>query len=276
MKLRALLELCRISNLPTVWSNAVLGYFAGAQVFGMVRPNSPWGGRQSSRDLIEAITHEPWNALLLIVMLSVPFSLLYSGGMILNDYIDRGVDAEERPGRPIPSGRVRAKTALRLSVIALLVGVFGVWLFENSFYWFEYAPWRATAFAAVLALAIVSYNVTHQRTARSVLLMGLCRGLVVISAASVKQPPAMEAAWWLFVAGPAVTLIVYTALISIVARREMEGNRFAGTKTIMNMIAAMPLLDAVWLAAMGLWPVSLFCIACAGMTKLAHRKVAGS
>ena len=80
----------------------------------------------------------------------------------------------------------------------------------------------------------------------------------------------------LFIIGPAVTLFLYTLAISIVARREMETKRFAGPKTIMNMIAAMPLLDAIWLIVMGLWPVSLFCVACAGLTKLAHRKVAGS
>jgi hypothetical protein len=44
----------------------------------------------------------------------------------------------------------------------------------------------------------------------------------------------------------------------------------------MNMIAAMPLLDAVWLLAMGLWPVSLVAVMCAVLTKLSHRKIAGS
>ena len=33
-------------------------------------------------------------------------SCLYLAGMALNDYADRDVDAVERPGRPIPSGRV--------------------------------------------------------------------------------------------------------------------------------------------------------------------------
>ena len=33
-------------------------------------------------------------------------SCLYLAGMALNDYADREVDAVERPGRPIPSGRV--------------------------------------------------------------------------------------------------------------------------------------------------------------------------
>ena len=33
-------------------------------------------------------------------------------GMALNDYADREIDAVERPGRPIPSGRVTPEFAL--------------------------------------------------------------------------------------------------------------------------------------------------------------------
>lgn len=37
---------------------------------------------------------------------------LYWAGMALNDYADATVDAVERPGRPVPSGRVERRTAL--------------------------------------------------------------------------------------------------------------------------------------------------------------------
>lgn len=40
---------------------------------------------------------------------------LYWAGMALNDYADAAVDAVERPGRPIPSGRVPRGTALRIA-----------------------------------------------------------------------------------------------------------------------------------------------------------------
>src|SRR3954452_3127979 len=40
-------------------------------------------------------------------------SCLYLAGMALNDYADREVDALERPGRPIPSGRVSPRSPLR-------------------------------------------------------------------------------------------------------------------------------------------------------------------
>ena len=42
-------------------------------------------------------------------------SLQYLAGMALNDYADRELDAAERPGRPLPSGRVTAGFALGLA-----------------------------------------------------------------------------------------------------------------------------------------------------------------
>ena len=49
--------------------------------------------------------------------------LLYLGGMALNDYADRDVDAVERPQRPIPSGRVKPDFALRLAQALTAAGV---------------------------------------------------------------------------------------------------------------------------------------------------------
>lgn len=40
---------------------------------------------------------------------------LYWAGMALNDYADATVDAVERPGRPVPSGRVPRRTALAVA-----------------------------------------------------------------------------------------------------------------------------------------------------------------
>ena len=47
--------------------------------------------------------------------LAASSSCLYLAGMALNDYADRDVDAVERPGRPIPSGRVSPGFALGLA-----------------------------------------------------------------------------------------------------------------------------------------------------------------
>ena len=80
--LATLLRLGRVSNLPTVWTNVV----AATAIAG----GDPLG---------------PGLALVLVAM-----TLFYVGGMYLNDAFDRGIDARERPGRPIPAGEIAASS----------------------------------------------------------------------------------------------------------------------------------------------------------------------
>ncbi len=262
MKLRDLLELCRVSNLPTVWSNAVMGVFAGALIREIWKPDAVFVPNLAN----------PWDIAQVAAIFAVAISLLYCGGMILNDYMDRAIDAQERPGRPIPAGRIKAETALAISVLCLAFGLGLVWISTLVARAGSAALWAGSA----LLISIIAYNLVHAKTAASVLLMGLCRGLVVLTGAAVLGYRFENPYGWAWVIAPAASLVVYTVLISLVARRETEADRSAGPKTVMNMIAAMPLLDAVWLIVMGLWPASLFSVGCAVLTKLGHRRVAGS
>ncbi|MBF0375745.1 MAG: UbiA family prenyltransferase, partial [Alphaproteobacteria bacterium] len=77
---RVALRLGRVSNLPTVWTNVL----AGATLA---------GGLPDGAGLFALL---------------VAATLLYVGGMFLNDAFDRHVDALTRPERPIPSGEVPA------------------------------------------------------------------------------------------------------------------------------------------------------------------------
>src|SRR5262249_31030499 len=77
---RTYLALGRVSNLPTVWTNVVAGIALAGGSF----------TRQMA------------------IRLGIAASLFYVGGMFLNDAFDRGIDARERPERPIPSGRISA------------------------------------------------------------------------------------------------------------------------------------------------------------------------
>ena len=43
--------------------------------------------------------------------------------MVFNDVFDRQIDAQERPGRPIPSGRVSLMWAIRLGIVLMLTGI---------------------------------------------------------------------------------------------------------------------------------------------------------
>ena len=76
-QLRTLLILGRVSNLPTVWSNCLAGWWLGG------------GGNF-------------WKLPLLLFGVSA----LYTGGMFLNDAFDADFDRQRRPERPIPSGAI--------------------------------------------------------------------------------------------------------------------------------------------------------------------------
>ncbi|MDY0220341.1 MAG: UbiA family prenyltransferase [Desulfobacterium sp.] len=60
----------------------------------------------------------------ILLWLLLSSSCLFSAGMALNDYFDHGIDARERPQRPIPSGRISRSSALALGVGLLAAGVF--------------------------------------------------------------------------------------------------------------------------------------------------------
>jgi geranylgeranylglycerol-phosphate geranylgeranyltransferase len=55
---------------------------------------------------------------------SVVVFAFVAGGNSLNDYFDRDVDKVGHPERPIPSGRMRPETALRISISAFIISIF--------------------------------------------------------------------------------------------------------------------------------------------------------
>jgi hypothetical protein len=142
-----LLHLGRISNLPTVWTNVLAAsVLAGADPFG-----APVGWALAA------------------------MTLFYVGGMYLNDAFDRDIDARERPNRPIPSGRISARTVFglgfgMLALAALVMAAHGA---------------AAALTAAALAGAIVAYDLRHKGNPWSPMMMGLCRLLVYVGAATM-------------------------------------------------------------------------------------------
>src|SRR5688572_18375065 len=96
-KLTAYLQLARVSNLPTVFSNVLVG---AAMASGFFLPD--W-------------TH--------VALATIAVSLFYIGGMALNDLIDREIDLVERPQRPIPSGALSIAEVRAFIVGCLIVGL---------------------------------------------------------------------------------------------------------------------------------------------------------
>ena len=102
-RLRTLLVLGRVSNLPTVWSNCLAAWLLA-------------GGGEGKR----------------LALLLASGSCLYVGGMFLNDACDAEFDRQQRQERPIPSGLISPGAVLTCGVVALVAGVLltvplGVW-----------------------------------------------------------------------------------------------------------------------------------------------------
>ena len=95
---------------------------------------------------------------------------LYSAGMVWNDYFDREQDRRERPLRPLPSGRISSRHAIRLGMGLLTAGVL------------LSATAGTTSILLVLCLvgAILSYDGWLKYTWAGPLAMGACRFLNVL------------------------------------------------------------------------------------------------
>ncbi len=92
-RLRTALVLGRVSNLPTVLSNALAGAAASGGALAAV--GAPAFG----------------------------LTLFYVGGMYLNDAFDAPIDARERPTRPIPSGAASRPVVFAAGFLMLAAGL---------------------------------------------------------------------------------------------------------------------------------------------------------
>jgi len=175
-RLRVLLILGRVSNLPTVWSNCLAAWLIG-------------GAGQWRR----------------FVELGVAGTLLYTGGMFLNDAFDENFDRQFRPERPIPAGQIHPQAVWCGGIILLLLGCLLL------------LPLGTTSLALGIALsaAIVIYDAIHKRTVLAPLLMSLCRFLLYLTAGV-----AGEHGISLVLIARALALAAYISGISYLARGE--------------------------------------------------------
>jgi 4-hydroxybenzoate polyprenyltransferase len=197
--LRALAESARVSNLPTVWTNALVG-FAAVDV----------AARSEGAEVPR------WTVALALAAVT----MLYAGGMLLNDAVDARWDAEHGKDRPIPAGRLTRLVAFVASAVLLALGA-ALPIVLTGF------DATATIAAGALVGSIVLYDLLHKRTAWAALLMAACRGLVYLLAAAISFAGAddvLERAGTsatLEAAGPpALALFAYTVLLTLAARRE--------------------------------------------------------
>lgn len=152
------------------------------------------------------------------ITLPLASACLYAGGMALNDYADREIDARERPKRPIPSGRISPRRALTAAA-ALTVAGLGLSAAGGGR--------RAIAVGVPLAASIWTYDLVAKNHAVSgALTMGSCRALdVLMGAGSGRLRPAL---------GAAGIMGVHTAAVTLLSRGEVHGT----TTTTASGVAA--------------------------------------
>ena len=156
--------------------------------------------------------------------LSAASALLYAGGMALNDYADRELDAVERPERPIPAGRISARNALYTAagLSAAGIGLAAV------------AGGKRSLFIALpLAASIWTYDLVAKPTVLGPLMMSACRGLdVLMGAGAGSLRKALPTA--LVIAG-------HTASVTALSRGEVNGSTPAAAAAASSVTAVSAL-----------------------------------
>ena len=196
---QAWLVISRPAGLPTVWSNVLVAWLLG-------------GGGSASR-LIGLL----WGA-----------SLVYLGGVLLNDYFDIEYDRHRQPARPLPSGRLQPRLVRRIGAGGLILGT-------------VLLMWAGTAPVLTLFLlgAALLYNALHTATKLSPVIMGSCRLLLYLVSASAATDGVTGFVLW-----SAIALAMYVGGLTYIAHTELARRPAAwwplpllGTPVLLALIA---------------------------------------
>ena len=159
-KMLAFLQLCRFAAVFTAMADIFLGYL-------LTHPE----GFESAREFSLLLSSS---------------ACLYLAGMVFNDVFDLAVDAEERPKRPLPSGRVslRAAVTLGTGLVAMGLALAGT------------AGMQCAIVAGLLTACIFLYDGLLKGTFVGPVVMGGCRFLNVMLGASTAVAAMGEPAVW--------------------------------------------------------------------------------
>lgn len=221
-KLRALLVLGRVSNLPTVWSNCLAAW--------LLNDGASW-------------TNFP--------LLCAGATLLYTGGMFLNDAFDAEFDRRHRAERPIPSGQINALTVWLFGLAALALG------------WIALLPLgiQVALVSLLLVACILVYDAFHKRMPLAPALMAACRFLLYLAAGLATQKAITALTLW-----HAGALAAYIIGLSYLARGESAHS--GATRWPLALVAAPLVVNGMldpdrpgsWIAIAGLAAWVAWCL----------------
>lgn len=224
--MRPWLVLGRLSNLPTIWTNVTAGAVAAG----------------ASPDSSVAVT-------------VVAVSLLYTGGMVLNDLVDIDHDRAHRSTRPLVAGSISPRGAGAALVILMAAGLGLVMATRIG----------AVVWAVALVLAIVYYDVRHKHDPLAPVVMGVCRGLVYCVAAAVTTGAVPAPVLW---AG--VILALYVAAFTYAARYIPPFRPWVSLA-----IASISVIDAAVLLTAGMPGLAMAALVAVPVTLMFQRWIPG-
>lgn len=238
MRLKSVLALCRVSNLPTIWMNVI------------------------AASVLVASAHQQPVAWLVVAILALSMSAFYCAGMSLNDVCDYSWDKQHQPYRPIVEGKVSLAQAKLVTLVLFAVG-FALLCLAPSL--------AGLLYSLALFAVIYAYNVFHKQHSSSVFLMAGARALVFVVTA---QALVGELTFWVLVA--ACLQFLYTLSLTLVGRHESRRGRPYAGPVIPRMIAGMAVLDGLVLTLVLASPLWLgLGLLLAFLTRLGQRYVRG-
>ncbi len=175
-----------------------------------------------------------------ILCLVLAGALIYCAGMAANDIFDRRIDAVERPGRPIPSGRVSLGAAWAFVLLAQGLGL-GLAALLNL---------EAVAAVGVTIVATYLYNGLLKASLLGPFIMALCRYGNALIGLSVLGWAALDG--YLLIIP--TTTALFVLMLTTVSRFEVSGGQSASSRwALMGFVTAAGLCG-VW-SGLGILPV---------------------
>lgn len=120
--MKSYFQLVRFPGIFTAFSNILLGFFLYSEFF------------------------VDWFNLFPLLAAS---GFLFLAGMTLNDYFDYNIDKNERPDRPLPSGKISRKAALYL----------GITLFVAANISASFVGFQAVMISVIITILILAYDI---------------------------------------------------------------------------------------------------------------------
>lgn len=172
-----------------------------------------------------------------VILLVLASVCIYCAGMAANDIFDARIDAEERPNRPLPSGRVTPSQAwaLVLGLQALGLGLAAL------------VSVPALAMTGLTVALTYGYNALLKDTVLGPLTMGACRYGNALIGLSILGWPGQGSVLWIW-AVPATTALYVTAL-TFTSRHEVDGTTAATLRPLFAAMVIGAALPAIWALA---------------------------